>query len=489
MGDPLGVSAPEEIPATITVEQLSLNPLFLGCATCKRNIRFCLVPEMFGTVQNRKLLSAIIKVTASLHPRATFPLPHNSNSGRAFTITLPRKAPNGFSVSFAPDPEGLHQELSAARQTGDQNRWGRKKDIKNAEQTQRSESRTLRKPRSEYTGTNSPLEVQFGEIATRTNREDVAQVTISQPESKEDSTTSTGDATVSLESPDGLEIIEMVVEQDQKPKKKHRPKDRNQKAKLKKMMEDPEFLLGSGFVVDKTPISQPAPTPPPTVSNIQLTLEAESEDDLCRAEVIADFGLEADHHSETRKAEVAGRWPTRAVQPKDDPRKIDAVLSFLNKSNDSATEATTKKMPIRPPPKKEPWQVQKQALQRKFGEEGWKPRKKLSPDTIEGIRALHDQYPDKYTTPVLSQQFQVSAEAIRRILKSKWRPDPNKMVERRERWAKRHDRIWDQQSAIGLRPARRKDRKVPEPGEMDEGAELAELHQIRQRGQAQDMET
>ena len=117
---------------------------------------------------------------------------------------------------------------------------------------------------------------------------------------------------------------------------------------------------------------------------------------------------------------------------------------------------------------REDWQIQKDALKKKFGEEGWSPRKKLSPDTMEGIRALHEQYPQKYTTPVLAEQFKVSPEAIRRILKSKWRPSPEKMEERRARWAKRHDRIWDAQAEMGLRPKRTKDRKPEGPERLDD---------------------
>jgi hypothetical protein len=120
------------------------------------------------------------------------------------------------------------------------------------------------------------------------------------------------------------------------------------------------------------------------------------------------------------------------------------------------------------PRPREHWQTQKAALKEKFGEQGWNPRKKLSPDTIEGIRALHEQFPDKYTTPVLAEQFKVSPEAIRRMLKSKWRASPQKMEERRVRWAKRHDRIWDAQAEMGLRPARKKDRKPQGPGNLDE---------------------
>ncbi|KAB8278544.1 Required for respiratory growth protein 9, mitochondrial [Aspergillus minisclerotigenes] len=105
----------------------------------------------------------------------------------------------------------------------------------------------------------------------------------------------------------------------------------------------------------------------------------------------------------------------------------------------------------KPKKKREHWQIQKDALKKKF-KEGWNPSKKLSPDALEGIRHLHAVAPDKFTTPVLAEQFQVSPEAIRRILKSKWRPSETEMEDRRKRWEKRHDRIWSHLSELGLRP-------------------------------------
>lgn len=129
---------------------------------------------------------------------------------------------------------------------------------------------------------------------------------------------------------------------------------------------------------------------------------------------------------------------------------------------------------------KETWQVQKAVLKNKFAE-GWNPRKKLSPDTMEGIRALHAQYPDRYTTPVLAEQFAVSPEAIRRILKSRWSNnlEPQKAAEIKERWAKRHDRIWDIKSQIGLRPKRKGAKKIEDPDQFEEelrGRQLLEAH-------------
>ena len=106
-------------------------------------------------------------------------------------------------------------------------------------------------------------------------------------------------------------------------------------------------------------------------------------------------------------------------------------------------------------PDREPWQVQKFALSKKFGGSGWLPRKRLSPDSLEGIRALHAQNSDTYTTPVLAERFQVSPEAIRRILKSKWRPNDEEEDKRRERWNKRGVNIWTQMNELGIKPPKK----------------------------------
>lgn len=100
----------------------------------------------------------------------------------------------------------------------------------------------------------------------------------------------------------------------------------------------------------------------------------------------------------------------------------------------------------------EPWQMQKGALEKKFPS-GWNPAKKLSPDAMDGIRHLHASAPERFTTKVLADEFKVSPESIRRILKSKWRPSEAEMDSRNKRWEKRHDRIWSQMAELGLRPA------------------------------------
>jgi hypothetical protein len=101
------------------------------------------------------------------------------------------------------------------------------------------------------------------------------------------------------------------------------------------------------------------------------------------------------------------------------------------------------------------WQAQKAALKEKLGGEAWNPRKKLSPDTMEGIRHLHATQPDKFTTPVLADHFKVSSEAIRRILKSKWQPSDEEYEARMQRWDKRGERIWSNMVEMGVKPPKK----------------------------------
>lgn len=120
--------------------------------------------------------------------------------------------------------------------------------------------------------------------------------------------------------------------------------------------------------------------------------------------------------------------------------------SKASKEHSGAKSDETKTDEKRP----EGWQIQKDALKNKFNE-GWNPLRKVSPDAVEGMRQLHAAAPKQFTTPVLAEQFKLSPEAVRRILKSKWRPSEEEAEERRERWYKRTRRIWSQMSELGLR--------------------------------------
>ncbi|XDG03399.1 hypothetical protein ABKA04_003014 [Annulohypoxylon sp. FPYF3050] len=126
-------------------------------------------------------------------------------------------------------------------------------------------------------------------------------------------------------------------------------------------------------------------------------------------------------------------------------------LKVLKELKDKKHKETMKKPKKQ---RKEMWKIQKEALKEKFPE-GWKPRKRLSPDALDGIRALNAQFPDHFTTEELAAKFEVSPEAIRRILRSNWTPSAEEEEDRLRRWFSRGKNIWTQMAAIGRKPPRR----------------------------------
>ncbi|KAL1982154.1 hypothetical protein VTN96DRAFT_1689 [Rasamsonia emersonii] len=186
----------------------------------------------------------------------------------------------------------------------------------------------------------------------------------------------------------------------------------------------------------------------PSVSEASRNTEPEkprdTSTDAAQDNVVegAKSGIE---ESKSTPTKAASKSEKKATREKGKSQKAE------NANEDSAAKRTQQETKKK---KKEPWQLHKEAMKRKFPE-GWNPPKKLSPDAIDGIRQLHASAPDKFTTPVLAEEFKVSPEAIRRILKSKWRPSEEEMEDRRRRWRRRHERIWSQMVELGLRPRRK----------------------------------
>ena len=70
----------------------------------------------------------------------------------------------------------------------------------------------------------------------------------------------------------------------------------------------------------------------------------------------------------------------------------------------------------------------KAAMKKSFPN-GWNPPKKLSREAMEGLRTLRDHDPETFTTAILANRFKISPEAVRRILKSRWRPNAKRLVQ------------------------------------------------------------
>jgi hypothetical protein len=84
------------------------------------------------------------------------------------------------------------------------------------------------------------------------------------------------------------------------------------------------------------------------------------------------------------------------------------------KEREAAARAVLERLPN--------WAVVRASVAGKFkkkddGGDGWAPTRRLSPDTVAGLRALHAAYPGAFTLQHLARRFGVGYEAMRRIVK------------------------------------------------------------------------
>ncbi|PON22836.1 hypothetical protein TGAM01_v208316 [Trichoderma gamsii] len=166
--------------------------------------------------------------------------------------------------------------------------------------------------------------------------------------------------------------------------------------------------------------------------------------------------VKKDRHRDRRA--VASNHAESSMGEKDESHDRTSIArrerKAVSTSRDSPVADSADASPTSRRKNQEPWQLQKAALKEKFPE-GWQPRKRLSPDALAGIRALNAQFPEIYTTEALADKFQVSSEAIRRIIKSHWRPSSMEEEDRQQRWFRRGKQVWEQKAALGIKPPQR----------------------------------
>lgn len=173
------------------------------------------------------------------------------------------------------------------------------------------------------------------------------------------------------------------------------------------------------------------------------------------------FRSSPSHFHHENRSPTASTPARRNTRPRDDSRRLSVSKTWVDRGRNRPPiphprlRSTTAKGAEGTRPEREPWQVDKAALREKFEGAAWNPRKKLSPDALDGIRTLHAQHPEEFTTSVLADHFKISPEAIRRILKGKWRPTSDEEEARRERWDRRGERIWESLVEQGVHPPRR----------------------------------
>ncbi|KAI7788666.1 mitochondrion organization and biogenesis protein [Diaporthe eres] len=161
-------------------------------------------------------------------------------------------------------------------------------------------------------------------------------------------------------------------------------------------------------------------------------------------ETVQKAGDSADERTEKAKKDKNGKKGKKLLDGADERPGKERIERQA--ANARSREPRTGERPV--------WLKQKEALKQKFPE-GWRPPKRLSPDALEGIRVLHQQFPDMYTTEALATKFEVSPEAIRRILRAKWEPTAEEEEDRQRRWFNRGVSVWQRYAELGRQPPRR----------------------------------
>ena len=144
------------------------------------------------------------------------------------------------------------------------------------------------------------------------------------------------------------------------------------------------------------------------------------------------------HSNAGHKGLRSRNWQTASAYPAPTPLMSKALsdgdepVGFSEEAEPSIPRMPLTKLKGSKRQMPEEWKRHRAVLKEAYPN-GWSPPKKLSREAMDGLRILHAQNPDVFTTPILASKFRISPEAVRRILKSKWEPTR----ERRQQLAER----------------------------------------------------
>ncbi|KAG8957261.1 Required for respiratory growth protein 9 mitochondrial [Tulasnella sp. 419] len=118
------------------------------------------------------------------------------------------------------------------------------------------------------------------------------------------------------------------------------------------------------------------------------------------------------------------------------PQAIEEKIPETSSSSKTPIETKSKTFQQKGVSKEFPtprqWLAHRERMKHKYPE-GWNPTRKLSREAMDGIRMMHAHDPFVHNTAALAHHFEISPEAVRRILKSRWRPDEGKLRKLEER--------------------------------------------------------
>ncbi|GMM58884.1 Rrg9 protein [Maudiozyma humilis] len=92
------------------------------------------------------------------------------------------------------------------------------------------------------------------------------------------------------------------------------------------------------------------------------------------------------------------------------------------------------------------WKKRDETIKNKIKGARWNPSKKLSQTAMDNVRLLKEQMPH-LTSSDLAKHFEISPEAIRRILKNKFKRTEEESKRIQERWERRGKMIEELQSS------------------------------------------
>lgn len=158
-----------------------------------------------------------------------------------------------------------------------------------------------------------------------------------------------------------------------------------------------------------------------------------------------------------------GKWILRRIPTEQRPNSIAEPTNLVQEHlNDSSMHLNLPKG-WRKAHALPQWKRQNFALREKFPE-GWRPPRKLNRDEMDELRALKNSQ-RSLSNKDLADHFKISPEAVRRILKSKWRPTENEAKNQSERWKRRGKKLRMQSRLINPGHGVNSLRKIEDPSE------------------------
>lgn len=147
---------------------------------------------------------------------------------------------------------------------------------------------------------------------------------------------------------------------------------------------------------------------------------------------------------------VAGAFVVPSRNYSDEPKKSEEA--FIKRVQQREIELQ-KNIPE--------WKKREHSLNKRYA--SWNPTRKLSRQQIQDLRNLKDQAPHLKTVD-LANYFEVSPEAVRRILRSKWVPSDEDMADLLERAERRKTASKEARKSEVEQIQTRRDRLALSPG-------------------------